>query len=78
MLPLSGLLLEDSKNLKSIKEANNYLKFIVKKEPDNILAWHLKGISHNRLGEPIYANLSLRKNFSEEETLKMPDFLQKK
>ena len=50
MLPLCGLLLEDSKNLKSIKEANNYLNFIVKKEPENILAWHLKGISHNRLG----------------------------
>ena len=63
MLPLCGLLLEDSKNLKSIKEANNYLNFIVEKEPDNILAWHLKGISHNRLGEPVYANLSAAEEF---------------
>ena len=63
MLPLSGLLLEDSKNLKNIKQANNYLNLIVKKEPDNILAWHLKGISHNRLGEPIYANLSAAEEF---------------
>merc|ERR1711991_178975 len=63
MLPLCGLLLEDSKNLKDIKEANNYLKFIVKKEPENIFAWHLKGISHNRLGQPVYANLSAAEEF---------------
>ena len=51
------------KNLKDIKEANNYLNYIVKKEPENIFAWHLKGISHNRLGEPIYANLSAAEEF---------------
>ena len=78
MLPLCSLLLEDSKNLKDIKEANNYLNFIVKKEPENIFAWHLKGISHNRLGEPIYANLSAAEEFLGEETLKMLNFLQKK
>merc|ERR1711991_301158 len=63
MLPLCSLLLEDSKNLKDIKEANNYLNFIVKKEPENIFAWHLKGISHDRLGETIYANLSAAEEF---------------
>ena len=63
MLPLCSLLLEDSKNFKDIKEANNYLNLIVKKEPENIFAWHLKGISHNRLGEPIYANLSAAEEF---------------
>ena len=63
MLPLCNLLLEDNKNLKDIKEANNYLNFIVKKEPENIYAWHLKGISHNRLGEPINANLSAAEEF---------------
>ena len=78
MLPLSGLLLEDSKNLKSIKEANNYLKFIVKKEPDNILAWHLKGISHNRLGEPIYANLSAAEEFLRKRDYKNAKFFAEK
>ena len=63
MLPLCGLLLEDSKNLNDIKEANDYLNFIVKKEPDNIFAWHLKGISHNRLGEPVHADLSAAEEF---------------
>ena len=63
MLPLCGLLLEDSKNLNDIKEANNYLNFIVKKEPDNIFAWHLKGISHNRLGETVHADLSAAEEF---------------
>ena len=43
--------------------SNNYLNIIVKKEPENIFAWHLKGISHNRLGEPINANLSAAEEF---------------
>ncbi len=63
MLPLCSLLLEDSKNFEAIKEASNYLELIVKKEPENILAWHLKGISHNRLGQPILANLSAAEEF---------------
>ncbi len=54
------------------------MNFIVKKEPENIFAWHLKGISHSRLGEPIYANLSAAEEFLGEETLKMLNFLQKK
>ena len=77
MLPLCNLLLEDSKYLKDIKEANNYLNFIVKKEPENIFAWHLKGISHNRLGEPIYANLSAAEEFLRRRTLKMLNFCRK-
>jgi predicted Zn-dependent protease len=63
MLSLSGLLLEENKNYQEIRRANNYLKFIVQKEPDNILAWHLKGISHNRLGESNLANLSAAEEF---------------
>ena len=78
MLPLCSLLLEDSKNLKNIKEANNYLKLIVKKEPDNIFAWHLKGISHNRLGEPIYANLSAAEEFLRKRDFKNAKFFAKK
>ena len=78
MLPLCGLLLEDSKNLTAIKEANNYLNFIVKKEPDNILAWHLKGISHNRLGEPVYANLSAAEEFLRKRDFKNAKFFAKK
>ena len=62
----------------SIKEANNYLKFIVKKEPDNILAWHLKGISHNRLGEPIYANLSAAEEFLRKRDYKNAKFFAEK
>ena len=78
MLPLCGLLLEDSKNLKAIKEANNYLNFIVEKEPDNILAWHLKGISHNRLGEPVDANLSAAEEFLRKRDLDSAKYFAKK
>ena len=78
MLPLSSLLLEDSKNLKDIKEANNYLNFIVKEEPENIFAWHLKGISHSRLGETIYANLSAAEEFLRRRDLKNAEFFAKK
>ena len=59
----SDLILEENKNHEEIKKANNYLKYIVQKEPDNILAWHLKGISHNRLGEYNLANLSAAEEF---------------
>ena len=78
MLPLCSLLLEDSKYLKDIKEAKNYLNFIVKKEPDNILAWHLKGISHNRLGEPIFANLSAAEEFLRRGDFKNAKFFAEK
>ena len=78
MLPLCSLLLEDSKNLKNIKKANNYLNFIVKKEPENIFAWHLKGISHNRLGEPIYANLSAAEEFLRRRDFKNAKFFAEK
>ncbi len=78
MLPLSGLLLEDSKNLKYIKEANNYLNLIVKKEPENIFAWHLKGISHSRLGEPVSANLSAAEEFLRRRDFKNAKFFAEK
>merc|ERR1711991_937706 len=78
MLPLCNLLLEDSKNLEDIKEAKNYLNFIVKKEPENILAWHLKGISHNRLGEPISANLSAAEEFLRRGNFKNAKFFAEK
>ena len=78
MLPLCNLLLEDSKYLKDIKEANNYLNFIVKKEPENILAWHLKGISHNRLGEPIFADLSAAEEFLRRGDFKNAKFFAEK
>ncbi len=78
MLPLCSLLLEDSKNLEDIKEANNYLNFIVKKEPENILAWHLKGISHNRLGETVYANLSAAEEFLRRRDFKNAKFFAEK
>ena len=78
MLPLCSLLLEDSKNLKDIKEANTYLNFIVKKEPENIFAWHLKGISHNRLGQPIYANLSAAEEFLRRRDFKNAKYFAKK
>ena len=78
MLPLCSLLLEDSKNLKDIKKANNYLNFIVKKEPENIFAWHLKGISHSRLGEPIFANLSAAEEFFRRRDFKNAKFFAEK
>ena len=78
MLPLCSLLLEDKKNLKDIKQANNYLNFIVQKEPENIFAWHLKGISHNLLGEPIYANLSAAEEFLRRRDFKSAKFFAEK
>ncbi len=78
MLPLCSLLLEDSKNLKEIKEANNYLNFIVEKEPENIFAWHLKGISHDRLGETIHANLSAAEEFLRRRDFKNAKFFAEK
>ena len=64
MLSLSGLLLESSKyNIDRAKIAKNYLLNIIKKEPENILAWHLKGIAHNRLGETSEADLSAAEEF---------------
>jgi len=64
--------------LKDIKEANNYLKFIVKKEPENIFAWHLKGISHSLLDEPIYANLSAAEEFLRRRDFKNAKFFAEK
>ncbi len=78
LIPLCGLLLEDSRDIKAIKEAKNYLNLVVKKEPDNILAWHLKGISHNRLGEPIHANLSAAEEFLRKRDFKNAKFFAEK
>ena len=71
MLALSGLYLESSDiNKKRLLLAKQYLLDIIKKEPDNILAWHLKGITHSSLGEKTEADLSAaeeylrRRNFS--------------
>lgn len=78
MLPLCSLLLEDAKNLMQIKEAKNYLNFIVKKEPENILAWHLKGISHNRLGESVKSNLSAAEEFLRKRDFKNAKYFAEK
>ena len=61
-----------------VKEAIKYYKLIVKKEPENIFAWHLKGISHSRLGEPIYANLSAAEEFLRRRDFKNAKFFAKK
>ncbi|MAJ23951.1 MAG: hypothetical protein CMP36_00415 [Rickettsiales bacterium] len=77
-LSLSGLLLEDNNNTKQTKEAKNYLNFVIEKEPNNIMAWHLKGICHNRLGEPIKANLSAAEAFLRKRDSKNAKFFAKK
>ncbi len=73
LLSLSGLLLENNNNLKKVKEAKKNLDKVIKLEPDNILAWHLKGIAHNKLGETTQANLS-----AAEEYLRRRDFINAK
>ncbi len=62
-LSLCGLLLEDANDLEKAQETKKYLEFVIAKEPNNILAWRLKGIAHNRLGEPAKANLSAAEEF---------------
>ena len=34
------------------------LRKVILKEPNNVLAWRLKGISHSKLGETILADLA--------------------
>ncbi len=62
-LSLSSLLLEDDKNIKKTKEAKVLLDKVIKKEPDNILAWHLKGVTYMRLGYKVKANLAAAEEF---------------
>ena len=58
ILPLANLLLEKDRNRKSIIEIKKMLNKVILIEPDNILAWRLKGIVHTKLGESILADLS--------------------
>ena len=62
-LALANLLIEKNQSLTSIKRAQLLLNKVNIEEPDNILAWHLKGITHNRLGEYILADLSAAEEF---------------
>ena len=41
-----------------LASAKKNLDKVIKLEPDNILAWKLKGISHNRLGEFVLSDLA--------------------
>ncbi len=79
LLALSGLYLESSntskKRLLLVKE---YLFDIIKEEPDNILAWHLKGITHSRLGEKTEADLSAAEEYLRRRNYKSAIFFAKK
>ena len=60
----SGKVKERNFNIRNFTKFKDKIKyFYIEKEPDNILAWHLKGISHNRLGETILANLSAAEEY---------------
>ena len=62
MLSLAGMLLE--KNSKSSYfKAKSLLEKAIILEPLNILAWHLKGIAHNKLNEYNLADLSAAEEF---------------
>ncbi len=58
MLALANVLLEKENSPSPIEKANKILNKVVQIEPDNILAWKLKGISHNRLGEFVLSDLA--------------------
>ena len=70
MLALANVLLEKENSLKPVKKAKALLERVIQIEPDNILGWRLKGISHNKLGEFTLADLAaaeenyLRKDYS--------------
>ena len=78
MLSLSGLLLEGKKNLKNFTKAKTYIEKVIKMEPENILAWHLKGIAHNSLGEFLKADLSAAEEFLRRRDFKMASYFANK
>ena len=78
MLSLSGLLLEGEKNIKKLSEARNLVEKVIKMEPENILAWHLKGIIHNNSGEFIKADLSAAEEFLRRRDFKMATYFANK
>ena len=58
ILPLASLLLEKKNSNKSLSYIKKIIKKVVLAEPDNVLAWRLKGIMHNKLGETLLSDLS--------------------
>ena len=78
MLSLSGLLLEGKINIKNFTKARVYVEKVIKMEPENILAWHLKGIIHNSLGEFLEADLSAAEEFLRRRDFKMASYFANK
>jgi predicted Zn-dependent protease len=78
MLSLSGLLLEGKKNKKKFTEARYYVEKVIRMEPENILAWHLKGIIHNYSGEFMEADLSAAEEFLRRRDFKMASYFANK
>lgn len=58
VLPLANLLLEKNTGIENTKKIKKMLNKVLLIESDNVLAWRLKGISHNRLNEPVKADLA--------------------
>ena len=54
------------------------LEKVIKMEPENILAWHLKGIIHNSLGEFLEADLSAAEEFLRRRDFKMASYFANK
>ena len=63
MLALANMLLEKKNSKNSYIEAKSLLEKTVFLEPSNILAWHLKGITHSKLNEINLANLSAAEEY---------------
>ena len=78
MLALSGLLLEGKNNAEGFIEARVHVEKVIKMEPENILAWHLKGIIHNSLGEFLEADLSAAEEFLRRKDFKMASYFANK
>ena len=58
VLPLANLLLEKDTGIENTKKIKKMLNKVLLIETDNVLAWRLKGITHNRLNESIKADLA--------------------
>ena len=78
MLSLSGLLLEGEKNSKNLSKAKFYVEKVIKMEPENILAWNLKGIIHNSLGQFLEADLSAAEEYLRRRDFKMASYFANK
>ncbi len=63
MLALANMLLEKKNSKNSYIEAKSLLEKTVFLEPSNILAWHLKGITHSKLNEINLADLSAAEEY---------------